>query len=77
MTLDLHLVSGVGDVSVPDVDQHVLPELTGLHEAPGAQDAGMRFVGHVGLPVCRQAAAGGERLPAVRAAVKLLRRMEL
>lgn len=55
----------------------MLAEEAGLHEALGADAAGMRFLGHVGLPVCRQTAAGGESLPTVGAAVQLLRRVEL
>lgn len=72
-----HLVCGVGDESVPDVDPHVFAEQAGPQEALGADAAGVRFVGHVDLLVSSQVGDGAERLRAHRAAVQLLRRVDL
>lgn len=72
-----HLVSGVCDESVPDVDPHVFAEQAGPQEALGADAAGMWFVGHVDLLVSSQVGRGGESLRAHRAAVQLLRRVDL
>lgn len=49
----------------------------GPQEAPGADSAGVRFVGHVGLLVGSQVGRGGESLLAQRAAVQLLLGVDL
>lgn len=72
-----HLVGGVGDEPVPDVGPHVLAQQAGLQEAPGADAAGVRLVGHVGLPVHSQGGRAAEDLRAYRAAVRLLRVVDL
>lgn len=46
-------------------------------EALGADPAGVRFVGHVDLFVSSEVGGGGESLLAHRAAVQLLRRVDL
>ena len=72
-----HLVCGGCDESVPDVDPHVFAEQAGPQEAPGADAAGVRFVGHVDLLMSSQVGRGGESLCAHGAAVQLLCRVNL